>query len=111
MTGILNNYNWLLFRNNPKLVSVIQSFAKRAKLTRGESGAAIQLTKFSELDNILLGLDASEYIPLFNQHGLNLETFLELNELDLEKIGVEKVIQLFSHQYVCYETIMFGRVT
>ncbi len=38
---------------------------------------------FSQLDNLLLGLDAAEYIPLFNRHGVNLEMFLQLNEKDL----------------------------
>ena len=77
-------------RNNCKLAAVIKSFAHRAQLTRVDPGLS-EVTKFSELDNILLGLDAAQYIPLFNQHGLNLETFLELNEQDLEKIGVDKV--------------------
>jgi hypothetical protein len=42
-----------------------------------------EIVMFSQLDNLLLGLDAAEYIPLFNRHGVNLEMFLQLNEKDL----------------------------
>ena len=70
------------------MVSVIESFCKREKLQRKEVDDGI--VKFSELDNILLGLDAAEFIPLFGEHGVKLETFLQLNECDLEKIGVDK---------------------
>ena len=70
------------------MVSVIESFCKREKLQRKEVDDGI--VKFSELDNILLGLDAAEFIPLFGKQGVKLETFLQLNECDLEKIGVDK---------------------
>ncbi len=50
---------------------MIKSFAHRAELLRTEkgdsAGSGQLLKKFSELDNILLGLDAAEYIPLFNK--------------------------------------------
>ena len=69
-------------------MSVIESFCKREKVQRKEVDDGI--VKFSELDNILLGLDAAEFIPLFGEQGVKLETFLQLNECDLEKIGVDK---------------------
>ena len=47
--------------------------------------------KYSELDYVLLGIDAKEYLPYFERHGVTLEHFLALNETDLEKIGVDKV--------------------
>ena len=47
--------------------------------------------KFSELENVLLGIDATEYLPVFEKHKLNLEHFLALNEDDLEKMGIDKV--------------------
>ena len=48
-------------------------------------------TKFTELQNVLLGIDAGEYLGLFEEHGVNLEHFLSLSEQDLEKMGVAKV--------------------
>ena len=47
--------------------------------------------KYSELDFVLLGIDAKEYLPNFEAHGVTLDYFLALNESDLEKIGVDKV--------------------
>jgi len=41
------------------------------------------LKKFSELDNILLGLDAAEYIPLFNKVP-GAETFLNHKKIKLK---------------------------
>ena len=51
----------------------------------------LEYKKCSELDFVLLGIDAKEYLPHFEAHGVALEHFLALNEKDLEKIGVEKV--------------------
>jgi hypothetical protein len=46
---------------------------------------------FSELESILLGLDLTEYVPLFEEHKVGLDAFLCLTEEDLEKMGIDKV--------------------
>ena len=55
------------------------------------SASSLEYKKYSELDFVLLGIDAKEYLPNFEMHGVTLEHFLALNESDLEKIGVDKV--------------------
>jgi ankyrin repeat/SAM/basic leucine zipper domain-containing protein 1 len=52
---------------------------------------SLEYKKYSELDFVLLGIDAKEYLPHFEAHGVTLDYFLALNESDLEKIGVDKV--------------------
>ena len=47
--------------------------------------------KFTELENILLGIDAEEYLDLFEKHEINLEQFLTLSEDDLEGMGINKL--------------------
>jgi len=49
------------------------------------------LIQYSEVDNILLAVNANEYLPAFKHHRVNLTEFLLLNESDLINIGVEKV--------------------
>jgi len=49
------------------------------------------LIQYSEVDNILLAVNANDYLPAFKHHRVNLTEFLLLDELDLINIGVEKV--------------------
>jgi len=92
---------------NQILAEIVEAFAKRkksliaddlkcAKDKRSQQQQAMMLSvdgykKFTELENVLLGIDATDYLSLFEKHQLNLEHFLSLNEADLEKIGVDKV--------------------
>ena len=47
--------------------------------------------KYTEVDNILLALDASDFIPTFKEHRVDLQEFLQLNEADLIAMGIGKV--------------------
>ena len=91
---------------NTMLLDIIAKFSKnRSKLFSPEflrenieskekeplSANSLEYKKYSELDFVLLGIDAKEYLPHFEAHGVTLEYFLALSESDLEKIGVEKV--------------------
>jgi len=49
------------------------------------------LIQYSEVDNILLAVNANDYLPAFKHHRVNLTEFLLLDESDLINIGVEKV--------------------
>ena len=50
-----------------------------------------RVIKYSEVDNILLAVEASDYMEKFKEHQVDLAEFLSLNEEDLIKIGVDKV--------------------
>jgi hypothetical protein len=43
-----------------------------------------EVRRYTELETILLGLDLQQYIPLFNQHRIDLPEFLVLTEADLK---------------------------
>jgi len=62
----------------------------------GEKGRAVlrgdeTVKKFTEMENVLLGLDLREYVPLFRKHMVGLEEFLLMREADIAGIGVDKV--------------------
>lgn len=44
-----------------------------------------------ELETVLLGLDLNSLIPLFQQHSMNFDTFLLLDDEDLDRMGIEQV--------------------
>merc|ERR1711881_238105 len=50
-----------------------------------------QCITFSEVDNILLGLDAKDFIESFKRHQVGIQEFLVLNEENLVEIGVSNV--------------------
>lgn len=79
-------------RGNVALQSTIERFSKRKSLL---SGLPIvdqhQHQKYNELDNVLLALDAGEYMRLFAGQKVDLEQFLQLNEQDLISMGIDKV--------------------
>lgn len=84
----------LVPQNNRVLRTVVEAFAKDAALKTKTAPDLTQMdgyTKFTELQNVLLGIDASEYLATFENHGVNLEHFLSLSEDDLVKMGIEKV--------------------
>ena len=91
---------------NSMLLDILVKFSKnRSKLFSPEfmqetnkhkekeplSASSLEYKKYSELDFVLLGIDAKEYLTNFEAHGVTLEHFLALNESDLENIGVDKV--------------------
>ncbi len=44
--------------------------------------------RYSEVDNLLMGMHLSEYAEKFEEHRITLEQFLMLSEEDLEKMGI-----------------------
>jgi len=49
------------------------------------------IKKFTELENVLFGLDLHEYLSAFNEHKVGLAEFLLLEETDLIHMGIDKV--------------------
>ena len=47
--------------------------------------------KFTEMENVMLGLDLREYIPAFRNHKVGLEEFLLMSEQDMKSLGVDKI--------------------
>ena len=56
-------------------------------MARGEE----VVKKFTEMENVLLGLDLRELVPAFREHKVGLEEFLLMKEEDIVKVGVDKV--------------------
>lgn len=54
-----------------------------------------------ELETVLLGLDLNNLIPLFQKNGMNFDTFLLLDDEDLDRMGIEQVKHKFTQLYVC----------
>lgn len=82
-------------RGQKDLQTVILSFSKQKSLVADPiSRTAMDLNtprKFSALDNILMGLNLSDYMRQFQDHAVNLEEFLTLTEDELLEIGISKV--------------------
>eukprot|EP00092_Neocalanus_flemingeri_P001990 GFUD01002123.1.p1 GENE.GFUD01002123.1~~GFUD01002123.1.p1 ORF type:complete len:485 (+),score=192.90 GFUD01002123.1:828-2282(+) len=69
---------------------IIESFCGdrgRGVVARGEE----MVKKFTEMENVLLGLDLREFVPVFREHKVGLEEFLLMREGDIERLGVDKV--------------------
>lgn len=49
------------------------------------------ILKYSEMDNVLLAVDANDYLQHFKNHHVDLPEFLQLGEKELIEIGVDKV--------------------
>lgn len=45
----------------------------------------------SELDTVLMGLDLTALVPIFRQHKMNYDTFLLLDDGDLDLMGITEV--------------------
>ena len=85
-------------KNMPTLQSIIKHFSKIEGIPGLLGGAedrsslsSTECIKFSEVDNILLGLDAKDFIESFKRHQVGIQEFLVLNEEDLVEIGVSNV--------------------
>ena len=76
-------------KNNTTLQGILNAFSpvKGINTNRMEEVCV----KYSEVDNILLALEATDYISAFKEHRIDLQEFLLLNEADLITIGIEKV--------------------
>lgn len=80
-----------------ELQTLIETFSRYKSILSGQSDVFNKTETikkrlfFSELDNILLGLNLGDTMKLFEKHNVNLEQFLLLDEEDLEKIGIDKV--------------------
>ena len=77
-------------KNNTKLQAIVTEYSKTKgiDLNMNENETVM---KYSEVDNILLAVNANEYLQVFKNHQVDLPEFLLLDEDDLIKIGVEKV--------------------
>ena len=45
----------------------------------------------TELDTVLMGLDLTALVPLFREHKMNYDTFLLLDDGDLDLLGIKEV--------------------
>lgn len=48
-------------------------------------------TVVTELDTVLMGLDMTDLIPIFQQHKMTYETFLLLDDGDLDRMDIHQV--------------------
>ena len=79
-------------KNMPVLQKIIQSFSSLKGIQLSEDNSfSSECRIFSDVDNILLGLDCSNLIQKFKDHKIGIQEFLVLNEADLIEIGVEQV--------------------
>ncbi|TRY64110.1 hypothetical protein TCAL_00353 [Tigriopus californicus] len=82
-------------RGQNDLRNMILSFSEQKPLVTAPKPRTVPetvtLRKFSGLDNVLMGLNLSEYMHLFQDHALTLEQFLTLTEDELLEIGISKV--------------------
>ena len=80
-------------KNMPTLQSIIKHFSKIEGIPGllAETRISSECITFSEVDNILLGLDAKDFIQSFKHHQVGIQEFLVLNEDDLVQIGVSNV--------------------
>ena len=76
----------------PVLQKIIQSFSSLKGIQLSEDNSlSSECRIFSDVDNILLGLDCSNLTQKFKDHQVGIQEFLVLNEADLIEIGVEQV--------------------
>jgi len=68
---------------------VIESFC--VEKGRAVSNVAETVKKYTEMENVLLGLDLGECVPAFKKHRVGLEEFLLMREEDIVTVGVDKV--------------------
>ena len=69
---------------------VLESFC--GEIGRGVARGEEVVKKFTEMENVLLGLDLREYVPAFREHKVGLEEFLLVKEEGIMRVGVEKVV-------------------
>ena len=94
MEGVLP-VDLAMTKNNTNLQAIVAEYSKVKGIDLNMNSATIAegdaLIKYSEVDNILLAVNADEYLPAFKKHQVDLTEFLLLNESDLVEIGVAKV--------------------
>jgi len=77
------------------LQRVVEKFVEKRSLLQAEEFLPKKrqhFKRFSELDSVLLGLNASqEVVNAFKKHKIELEQFLVLRETDLSEMGVKDV--------------------
>ena len=56
-----------------------------------EPAPLIEPVELTELDTVLMGLDLSELIPVFHEHQMNYDSFLMLDEKDLDLMNISQV--------------------
>ena len=87
-------------KNMPVLQKIIQSFSSLKGIQLSEDNSfSSECRIFSDVDNILLGLDCSNLTQKFKDHQVGIQEFLVLNEADLIEIGVEQVGINFSKEW------------
>ena len=58
-------------------------------------------TSISELDIVLMGLALDPLIPIFRKHKMTYDSFLMMDEKDLDQMGIKEVSSFFIHVCVC----------
>lgn len=80
---------------------LVEHYSKEKTVVLSANGAAPEklnvqnysskIKKFTELENVLLGLDLHDYLEVFNEHKVGLSEFLLLTEADLLQMGIDQV--------------------
>lgn len=84
-----------------KLQEIVEKFSKKRSILTGadfipppniSNAPTKELTiQYTELDNVLMGLDLTEYLSKFKAHKMDLEGFLSINEEDLDRLEIKEV--------------------
>ena len=71
--------------------TLVAGETERRGITVNDNNTMMSINKFTEMENVLLGLDLYEYLRVFNDHNVGLTEFLLMRENDLEAMGIDKV--------------------
>lgn len=80
-----------LVEHYSKEKSVVLSGNDTATAKSKDQNYTSKIKKFTELENVLLGLDLHDYLEVFNNHKVGLSEFLLLTEADLIQMGIDQV--------------------
>eukprot|EP00088_Acartia_fossae_P032293 TRINITY_DN33076_c0_g1_i1.p1 TRINITY_DN33076_c0_g1~~TRINITY_DN33076_c0_g1_i1.p1 ORF type:complete len:374 (+),score=58.62 TRINITY_DN33076_c0_g1_i1:121-1122(+) len=75
-------------KSNPLLQRIIHKFSEMKGVNAWDDSS---LQKNSEIDNVLIGLNAEKYKETFMKHDIGLKEFLTMSEEEMKEIGVENI--------------------
>ena len=73
------------------LAEVIDAFSSCKSINTNTQSTINAVSQFTEVDNILMGLNLSSHVEKFRFHGVGMNEFLCLTEKDLTEIGVKEI--------------------